>query len=58
MNAVLEIKKVSNKQKIVQLKKIYIHLIQKSVNQIKKIIEIKVSKTNSEIKSQSYSWKI
>ena len=58
MNVVLEIKKVSNKQKIVQLKKIYIHLIQKSVNQIKKIIEIKVSKTNSEIKSQSYSWKI
>ncbi len=58
MNVVLEIKKVSNKQKIVQLKKIYIHLIQKSVNQIKKIIEIKVSKTNSEIKWQSYSWKI
>jgi hypothetical protein len=58
LNVVLEIKKVSNKQKIVQLKKIYIHLIQKSVNQIKKIIEIKVSKTNSEIKSQSYSWKI
>jgi len=50
LNVVLEIKKVSNKQKIVQLKKIYIHLIQKSVNQIKKIIEIKVSKTNSEIK--------